>query len=289
VTPFVPGAVDQLRGTLMGRTTLRDLPWRQTRDPWAILVAELMLQQTQVARVEPRWFAFLERFPDAPSCAASRLADVVAEWDGLGYNRRAVHLHACARVVCDEHEGHLPADLDALLALPGVGPYTARAVLAFAFERDVGVLDTNVARVLARLGGAPLGPAEAQDLADALVPTGSGWHWNQAMIDFGAQSCTKRRPACASCALRSLCHWQGRGDDPAVGSAGVGRRQSRFTGSDREGRGRLVRALRRGAVTEADVARAMGWPDDHERASRVAATVVADGLAIRVGDRYELP
>jgi A/G-specific adenine glycosylase len=282
-------AVDQLRQAVMGRTTLRDLPWRRTRDPWSVLVAELMLQQTQVARVEPRWHEFLERFPDVASCAEARVGDVVAAWAGLGYNRRAVQLHACAVAVRDRHAGELPEDLGALLALPGVGPYTARAVLAFAFERDVAVLDTNVARVLARIGGERLRPVAAQAFADALVPDGAGWQWNQAIIDFGARSCTKRDPRCRECGFENWCRWKGQGEDPAVGSAGVGGRQSRFIGSDREGRGRLVAALRAGAVQDTDLAGTMGWHDDPERAARVAATVVADGLAIRNDDRYELP
>jgi A/G-specific adenine glycosylase len=289
VSSLPDAAVDLLRHEVMGRTTLRDLPWRRTRDPWAVLVAELMLQQTQVARVVPRWHEFLERFPDAASCADARVGDVVTAWAGLGYNRRAVHLHACAVAVRERHGGSLPAELDALLALPGIGPYTARAVLAFAYEHDVAVLDTNVARVLARVAGARLRPAAAQALADSLVPEGAGWHWNQALIDFGARSCTRRDPRCGTCEFSSRCGWKGQGDDPAVGSAGVSGGQSRFAGSDREGRGRLVAALRRGPVAQTNLARAMGWEDDAERAARVAATLVVDGLAIRVDDRYELP
>ncbi|MCU1351641.1 MAG: mutY, partial [Acidimicrobiales bacterium] len=157
------GAQEQLLAWFAERE--RDLPWRRTRDPWAVLVSELMLQQTQVARVLPRYAAFLDRFPTPAVTAAGSVADVVAAWAGLGYNRRAVSLHRCAAAVVSDHGGRLPADLAALRALPGVGPYTARAVLAFAFERDVGVLDTNAARVLARRSGRPLRPAEAQAAA----------------------------------------------------------------------------------------------------------------------------
>ena len=273
----------------MGRTALRDLPWRRTRDPWAVLVAELMLQQTQVARVVPKWQEFLVRFPDARACAAARAGEVVAAWAGLGYNRRAIQLHECARIVRDEHGGVLPDDLDALRALPGIGPYTARAVLAFAYERDVAVVDTNVARVLARIAGTQLTTRAAQELADALVPVGEGWRWNQSLLDFGALSCTKRDPRCGSCDARRSCQWKGDGGDPAIGSAGVSGGQSRFAGSDRQGRGRLVDALRDGPVVPADLAVVMGWPDDAERAARVAATVVADGLAVKRRDGYELP
>jgi A/G-specific adenine glycosylase len=126
----------------------RDLPWRRTRDPWEVLVSEAMLQQTQVARVVPRYAAFLERFPTPAACAAAPVADVVRAWAGLGYNRRAVNLHRLATAVVQLHGGRLPADLPGLLALPGVGAYTARAVLAFAFGADVGVLDTNAARAV---------------------------------------------------------------------------------------------------------------------------------------------
>jgi A/G-specific adenine glycosylase len=176
----------------------------------------------------------------------------------------------------------LPATLAELVALPGVGRYTARAVLAFAFEADVGVVEVNSARVLARAAaGRPLAPAEAQALADALVPAGGGWAWNQAMLDLGATVCTKSAPRCDACPLLACCAWAGAGGaDPAVGSAGAGSRQSTFAGSDRQGRGRLVDALRLGPLPLAGVAAAAGWPEDPERAARVAAGLVADGLAV---------
>ncbi|MGH9266194.1 MAG: A/G-specific adenine glycosylase, partial [Acidimicrobiales bacterium] len=169
-------------------------------------------------------------------------------------------------------------------------PYTARAVLAFAFEVDVGVVEVNSARVLARaFAGRALAAGEAQVLADALVPPGRGWAWNQAMLDLGATVCAKTAPRCGQCPLRGGCAWAGSGPDPAVGSAGCGGRQSTFAGSDRQGRGRLVDALRRGPVARADVAVTAGWPSDPERAQRVAAGLVADGLAVVVGDALALP
>jgi len=271
----------------------RDLPWRRTRDPWAVLVSELMLQQTQVARVLPRFEEFLGRWPTPSACAAAPLGDIVTAWAGLGYNRRAVNLHRCAVEVTDHHDGELPTDLTGLLSLPGIGPYTARAVLAFAHEADVGVLDTNAARVLARWAGHPLRPREAQDEADAAVPTGQGWAWNQAMLDLGATTCRARTPTCEDCPVAVDCTWHAAGHpspDPAIGSAGVSGGQSRFDGSDRQGRGRLVDALRSGPVAESDVAQLAGWPDDPERAARVAATLVADGLAtVDVGGTLHLP
>jgi A/G-specific adenine glycosylase len=261
----------------------RDLPWRRTRDPWAVLVSELMLQQTQVARVLPRYEEFLARWPTPAACAAAAAGEVVAAWAGLGYNRRAINLHRCAQAVVADHDGALPDDLAALLRLPGIGPYTARAVLAFAFERDdAGVLDTNAARVLARWGGRAMKPKEAQATADAAVAPGRGWAWNQAMLDLGATRCRPRTPACGDCPVAAWCAWSLAGHpapDPAVGSAGVSGGQSTFEGSDRQGRGRLVDALRTGPVAVDQVPLAMGWPDDPDRARRVAAGLVADGLA----------
>ena len=267
----------------------RDLPWRTTRDPWAVLVSELMLQQTQVTRVVPRWHDFLARFADATACADAGVAAVVEAWSGLGYNRRAVALHAAAVRVRDDHDGRVPGSLEALRALPGVGPYTARAVLAFAFERDVAVVDTNVARILARHEGRRLLPREVQALADAWLPVGDAWAWNQGMLDLGATVCTARGPRCGACPLATTCAWQGRGEDPAVGSAGVSGGQSRFAGSDRQGRGRLVEALRAAPVSLDALAAAAGWPDDPERARRVVAGLVADGLAVEHDGVLSLP
>ncbi len=266
----------------------RDLPWRRTRDPWSVLVSELMLQQTQVARVVPKYEVFLNRFPTVAECASGRQAEVVQLWQGLGYNRRAVNLHRCATAIVSVHGGRLPADLDALLALPGIGPYTARAVLAFAFEHDVAIVDTNVARILARQLGRALTVKEAQTAADDIVPQGDGWAWNQSMLDLGATVCTKRSPSCGVCPTSSTCTWRGDGPDPAVGSAGVSGGQSKFEGSDRQGRGRLVDALRKGPVADANLAATMGWPEDRERAARVAQTLVRDDIAELQNGTYRL-
>ena len=261
----------------------RELPWRRTRDPWAVLVSELMLQQTQVPRVVPRFHAFLARFPTVPACAAAPVGEVVRLWHGLGYNRRAVHLHRAAAEMAERHGGEVPATLDELLALPGIGPYTARAVLAFAHGADLGVLDVNTARVLARAWG-----SSAQPVADAAVPAGRGWEWNQGMLDLGATVCTRRSPRCDACPIAGSCSWRAAGypePDPAAPAG----RQSTFVGSDRQGRGRLVAALRLGPLPTAALADAAGWPDDPGRARRVAASLVADGLAVDDGQLLRLP
>jgi A/G-specific adenine glycosylase len=248
-----------------------------------VLVSELMLQQTQVSRVVPRFLSFMDRFPTVAECARAPVGDLIRAWSGLGYNRRAVNLHRAATVVVADHGSRLPADLAGLGSLPGVGPYTARAIMAFAFDADVGIVESNSARVLARaVSGHALTTREAQAAADRLVPGGSGWAWNQAMLDLGAMVCTRRNPSCGRCPLRDVCTWAQAGwpePDPCLGTAGAATGQSAFAGSDRQGRGRLIDALRRGPVRTEQLAVATGWPDQHARAQRVAATLVADGLA----------
>jgi A/G-specific adenine glycosylase len=265
--------------------TRRDLPWRRTRDPWAVLVSELMLQQTQVARVIPKYAAFLDRFPAPAACAGAPAGDVIRLWAGLGYNRRALQLHGAAGVVVQRHGGRLPETLAALEALPGVGPYTARAVLAFAFERDEAVLDANARRALSRT----LGRQVRQRDADALVPPGRGWAWNQAVLDLGATVC-RPRPLCSTCPLAAAraCAWHAAGGAPPDPWR-PGPRQSRFEGSDRQGRGLLLKALRRGAVPWSDVPAAMGWPDARDRARAVAEALVAEGLAAASEQGLALP
>ena len=269
-----PGAV-----LAWGVPRMRDLPWRAERDPWTILVAEVMLQQTQVERVIPKWHAFLDEYPDPASCATSSLGDVLRLWQGLGYPRRARNLHATAREVVEHHGGRLPDDLDALLGLPGIGAYTARAILAFAHERDVAVVDTNIARVLARTHGARLTPKPAQQLADDLVPTGEGWTWNQVVMDLGALLC-RPVPRCGECPAAPGCAWNlaGRPEpDPATGSAGVSTPQARFEGSDRQRRGRVLATLARGA------ARADRFDE------RIVEGLLRDGLVEREADAIRLP
>ena len=265
-----------------GEAHRRDLPWRATRDGWRILVSEIMLQQTQVDRVIASYTAFVDAFPTVAACARAGPGDVVRLWSGLGYNRRALNLHRAAVVMAEQHGGSVPNDEQSLRALPGVGPYTARAVLSFSFEADVAPVDTNVVRVLARsVAGTGLPLRQAQSLADHLLPAGHSWEFNQAMFDLGATVCTAARPQCGRCPLRHQCRWKRAGltdPDPWRASPSV-QTQAPFAGSDRQGRGRLVHALRCDAVTRVGLASACGWPDDPVRAERITASLVAEGFA----------
>lgn len=265
-----------------GLPRLRDLPWRRTRDPWAILVSEVMLQQTQVLRVIPKWLAFMEAFPTTGECAAAPLGDVLRLWQGLGYPRRARNLQLTAIEV--SRLGEFPSTLAGLLALPGVGQYTARAVMAFAFEADAAVVDTNIARVFARVGGRALSAKQVQSAADQALPPGMSWEWNQCLMELGAILC-RPTPNCKECPLAVTCAWRGNGPDPAVGSAGVSRVQSRFEGSERQARGRLLKALTTGSVSVDAAMTVMA----HPAADRLLVALCAEGLIYREGDSVRLP
>ncbi len=268
-------------------TTIRELPWRTTRDPWGVLVSEIMSQQTQVGRVAEKWPIFMDRFPTPVACAESPLGEVLQLWQGMGYPRRARNLHQCAAAIVEL--GEFPDDLESLLALPGIGPYTARAVLAFAFGHDVGVLDTNVGRVLARVEGRSLSVSEAQILADELVPTGEGWLWNQAMMDLGGTVCTLRTAHCDDCPLADVCVWRGDSDipDPARRSAGVSRPQAKFEGSERQARGMLLKRLGAGSVSISDVPEIVNR--DPVTSQKVLDGLVKDGLCVIYGETIRLP
>ncbi|CAN5599824.1 A/G-specific adenine glycosylase [soil metagenome] len=269
-----------------GVAQLRELPWRRTRDPWAVLASEVMLQQTQIARVIPKWIAFLDRFPTATACAEAELGDVLRLWQGLGYPRRARSLHEAARAIT--RLGQFPDTLDGLRALPGVGAYTARAVLAFAFEADAAVVDTNIARVYARVAGRRLTGAEVQAAADEALPAGDSWRWNQCLMDLGATLC-RPVPQCAVCPLRMTCVWTAAGadttSDPALGSAGVSRPQGRFEGSERQARGRLMKALVDGSLSVCNAPSVM----KHPAAERLIAALCAEGLVHSDGTVLRLP
>ena len=269
------------------RQLRRDLPWIGHPSPWAILVSEFMLQQTSVPRVIPKWELFLQRFPNPEECANARQSEVVRLWQGLGYPRRAQNLHRSAQTIVHHFAGEVPRTVEELLTLPGVGDYTARAMATFAFDRPVGVVDTNVGRILARaVQNAPLAKAEAQRLADSLVPARSAAAWNQSMLDLGAQFC-RPQPRCGNCPVRSACRWNAEGgDDPAERSAGVSRRQPAFRGSRREQRGLLVRYLGDGPATVAQLRTRDGI--DVDRLNETLDGLVRDELVVRQGRRYQL-
>jgi A/G-specific adenine glycosylase len=226
----------------------RDLPWRWTRDPYAILVSEVMLQQTQVDRVIPYYQQFLERFPAVQSLAKAPTSEVIRIWSGLGYNRRAVNLQRAAQAVVERFGGSFPSQPEILRTLPGIGAYTAGAIAAFAFERDVAFLDTNMRRVVSRVQFGAESPADPNVLAAAksLVPAGQGWAWNQALIEFGALQCTARRPACIVCPLREECVAYPSMQTAIRAQQRNARRLKRepFETSSRYYRGRIVEVLR---------------------------------------------
>jgi A/G-specific adenine glycosylase len=240
----------------------RPLPWRATRDPYALLVSEAMLQQTQAARVVPYFEAFLARFPDAAALAAAPARDVLAAWSGLGYNRRALALQAAARHVA---EHGWPDDLT---ELPGVGPYTAAAVAAFAWDRQEPAIDTNVRRVLERFDGRPRRPGELAERVRQLIPVGEAAAFNQAMMELGATVCRPRALRCHDCPVRHGC---------AGGTVTPRRRGAeRFEDSDRFARGRVVAALVTGEP-----------PPDVD--DRILAGLERDGLIVRGADGPHLP
>ena len=274
----------------------RDLPWRRPdAGPWAVLVSEIMLQQTPVSRVLPAYAAWLERWPTPAALAAAPSADAVRQWGRLGYPRRALRLHAAARAITERHAGAVPDSLGALRALPGVGSYTAAAVASFAFGQRHAVLDTNVRRVLARLVRGDLRPPPSPTamevrLAESLLPAEPGLapRWSVAMMELGALICIAERPRCADCPVVSECAWH-RAGRPAGDPRQARRRSQDYEGTDRQCRGRLLAMLRDsdGPVPAARLDAA--WPDAGQRA-RSLASLVADGLAEPLpGGSYALP
>jgi A/G-specific adenine glycosylase len=271
----------------------RDLPWRRPdATAWAVLVSELMLQQTPVARVLPVYRAWLERWPGPRELANTTAGEAVRMWGKLGYPRRALRLHECARVLVAEFDGEVPDDVTLLLRLPGIGEYTARAIAAFAFGQRVPVVDTNVRRVHARavLGAAEAGsPSTTRDLRaiEALLPTepAVAARLSVALMEFGALVCTARAPRCDSCVLASGCAWFAAGR-PSYD--GVRAKPQTFAGTDRQVRGRLLDVLR---ATPHPVGRAqldLAWPEPAQR-ERALASLLADGLIVERDHEYALP
>lgn len=291
-----PGQVQHLHDDVLDwyAHAQRDLPWRRPdADAWAVLVSEVMLQQTPVVRVEPVWRAWLQRWPTPADLAAEPSGEAVRAWGRLGYPRRALRLHAAAEAIVDRHGGVVPDDPDALLALPGVGAYTAAAVGAFAFGRRAAVVDTNVRRVQARLVTGVQYPAPAltraeTDLAERLLPSddASAARWNVAVMELGALVCTARAPGCDVCPVRADCAWLLAGRPEHDGPP---RKGQAWAGTDRQVRGRLLQVLR---SQDDPVPRArleQEWPQEQQR-ERCLDGLVADGLVEPCsGDRFALP
>jgi A/G-specific adenine glycosylase len=270
----------------------RELPWRDPgASPWSVLVSEIMLQQTPVSRVLPAHRAWLARWPEPAGLAAETAGEAVRQWGSLGYPRRALRLHETARILTQRHGGRVPASHEALLALPGIGSYTAAAVAAFAFGQRHAVLDTNVRRVFARLVRGHEFPAAHSSvaerrMAESLLPTepSAAARWSVAVMELGALTCTAARPRCGQCPVAEHCAWLEAGRP-----AGPRRQGQGFTGTDRQCRGRLMAVLRAhdGPVTMAELDAA--WADPVQRA-RALDGLVADGLADPLPDgRYALP
>src|SRR6516165_2007318 len=272
----------------------RDLPWRGPgATPWSVLVSEIMLQQTPVARVVPAHRGWLARWPTPAALAAEPAGEAIRQWGRLGYPRRALRLHETATIVTARHGGTVPDDIDALLALPGIGSYTAAAVASFAFGQRHAVLDTNVRRVLARLvAGQPRprrapSPAERR-MAESLLPAepAVAARWSVAVMELGALICTAASPRCADCPVTRQCAWLAAGRPEDARSGG---RTQRYDGTDRQCRGRLLAVLRDGSgpVTQADLD--VVWADRAQLA-RALDGLVTDGLADPLPDgRYALP
>ncbi|MEU2350741.1 A/G-specific adenine glycosylase [Modestobacter sp. NPDC049651] len=271
----------------------RDLPWRAPdTDPWAVLVSEVMLQQTPVSRVEPVWRDWTARWPTPAALAAVSPAEVIRAWGKLGYPRRALRLREAAVAITERHGGRVPADVAELEALPGVGTYTARAVACFGHGQRQPVVDTNVRRVVARLvhGRAEAAPARATDLTDiaALAPVDDARavRFSVAVMELGALVCVAGTPRCPACPVRDRCAWRLAGS-PA--HDGPPRRVQKFAGTDRQVRGRLLDVLRAAPGPVPAVALEPAWGDAAQRA-RCLDSLLVDGLVVQTEDgRFSLP
>ncbi|WP_280790866.1 A/G-specific adenine glycosylase [Blastococcus sp. CT_GayMR19] len=271
----------------------RDLPWRRPGiDAWAVLVSEVMLQQTPVARVEPVWRDWLTRWPSPAALAAATPAEVIRAWGKLGYPRRALRLREAAVAVVERHGGVVPSEVAVLEALPAVGTYTARAVACFGYGSPQAVVDTNVRRVVARLvhGRAEAGNARATDLADidALAPPQRerAVRFSVAVMELGALVCVAGTPRCGVCPVRERCAWQLAGRPP---HAGPPRRVQKFAGTDRQVRGRLLDVLRAAHAPVAPPELDAAWDDAVQR-SRCLDSLLTDGLVEQTDDgRFTLP
>ena len=271
----------------------RDLPWRRPDfDAWGTLVSEVMLQQTQAARVAVEIDRWLTRWPTPRDLADAPTHEVLRQWGTLGYPRRALRLQDAAVAIVERHDGEVPRSVDELLALPGIGDYTARAVAVFHFGDRHPVVDTNVRRVVARAihGRAEQGPAAKRDLADveALLPpdAADAGVTSIALMELGALVCTARAPKCDECPLANACAWVRAGKPAHTGPRAP--RQARFAGSDRQVRGRIMRMLRESDMPVPLTDLVVAWEDAEQR-ERALQSLLADGLAVRDGDAVRLP
>jgi len=271
----------------------RDLPWRARHTTgWQVLVSEIMLQQTPAQRVAPAYLAWIDRWPDAPSLAAATPAEVLRQWDRLGYPNRALRLHQCAKKVTSDFAGDLPCDYDELVALPGIGDYTASAIMAFAHNKRSVVLDTNIRRVLMRVWkGQERQPQSVSSiertLADELTPEqdAEAALWSAAVMEFGAVICTARNPQCSQCFIAHRCQWLAAGKP----KSSVAARSQKFAGTDRQVRGKLMAVLRDApsSVSKSELDKV--WADPQQR-ERALDGLVSDGLVeVMRSGRYRLP
>ncbi|MDK8576930.1 A/G-specific adenine glycosylase [Corynebacterium pseudodiphtheriticum] len=275
----------------------RDLPWRAPETTaWGVLVSEVMSQQTPVARVAPQWLEWLERWPTPQDFAAASQADVLRAWGRLGYPRRALRLWECAQAIVERHNGVVPRDVDELLALPGIGDYTARAVACFAFGVNVPVVDTNVRRVYSRAwSGQFLAPQPAKKQltqVGELLADGRGQQTSVALMELGALVCTARSPQCSVCPLRAGCAWV-RAGSPAPGESELAaqkKRVQKFAGTDRQVRGKIMAVLREASAPVPKPEIDLVWPKDDQR-ERALRSLLADGLVREVarGGEFALP
>lgn len=269
----------------------RDLPWRNS-DPWGVLVSEFMLQQTPVQRVLPQWQRWLELWPTPEDLAAAPLSAALREWGRLGYPRRAKRLHQCAQVIVNEYDGKVPTTLDELRNLPGVGEYTAAAILAFAYGKSEVVLDVNIRRLYARCWNGISSPATKggpnnaeRNLAAGLIPVSDDGTWAAATMELGALICKARNPICERCPLARICLWRAL-DYPETHNATESKQGAQWHGSDRQCRGVIMNALREShQVTMAQLAKVWSDASQYERA---IASLLDDGLIKKRGTYYSL-
>jgi A/G-specific adenine glycosylase len=258
----------------------RRLAFRSTRDPYAVLVSELMAQQTQAGRAAEAWTAWMTRFPTVRALARAPAADVLRAWAGLGYNRRAINLHRAATAIVLNHEGRVPDTVEALGSLAGVGPYTARAVAAIAFDRPVGAVDTNVRRVLGRIvagGPGAFTRAGMQALADASVPVDRPGDWTHALMDVGQGPCRPANPRCADCPAAAWCAYAA-GHRPAVVHDAPSRPTPAFATTNRWLRGRILARARDASDGEWVAFDAPMGEHDRRAVDRAVAALAAEGL-----------